>query len=613
MNVLSQNIRLKSDADNDNTEAVSLTTGHDIGKITGWVLQAGLGLLLGFSLIQDLSKCVSLPVDDVYLLLAVMSLLLAATNLPSIPKLQFYFSRRVRIAAGAALIWYVFFALLSWRYYHRGCLINSPNDYIALTTLAKAAFPIIIGLILLQRNKSQGASLPLWSVILLAFGLIGLPLNAQLGYVPIYALGFVIAFYAGLLAKSAKVLLLFTMAACLELFAFGLSKYISGMSFFGRLGGNADGMAYPNTIGHYMVFIFAATVALLYYVSRRTRYLIYGILAFLAVCFMMLQSRGGMLAVVGMVCAYVFMHRSAIKKNRVSAFILVSVAVVLIVVILKITSGRMWSEDRPEWLRMAFNLFMQKPWFGNGIGIWQANMQWGHCHNQLGEILYNMGIFGLAVFSFFGYCIAKQIRGLVQSLSSERDKQALIIFASAIIGYLISLQVDILYHSIHVVIPILLGTMWGIAASQNMPKLAKSESHRARRIICVSAIVACLLIATASAIRTTPNVNHESIADALSYQHCRHALHPELPYGDIVGHITDSQRHPLKNVELTLDNKVTTTSADGAFQFCHILKIPVGGRNYHVKLHCRGYRDKTLDLVQVGYGPTTLDASLERQ
>lgn len=593
-----------------------LVSERDYHQIVGWVLQVALGIMLSFSALHNLSKYVSLPIDDLYLLLAFMSLVLGATSLPRVPKLQFHFKWYVGAATVLALMYYVVFAARCWIYFHRGCLLYHANDYIAMTALAAAFFPVAVGLIFILRNRmSQGTALPLWGLVFLAFGLIGMPLNHQLGYLPVYMLGFIVAFFATFLARSPKVLFLTIVVGNLALLAYALGKYPTLGGFpTARFGDVIYGLQHPNEVGHYMVFIFASAIALLYYYPAKFRYWVYLAIAFFTMCFLLLQSRGGMIGVIVMIGTYVAMSKPFKKvgtagRYRTQIFVLVMAVVVLLCIITYFTLQRMPSDERPGWFRVAYDQFLRFPWTGSGIGWWLAHFGYASPHNQLLEIASNMGVVGLLIALLVGYCCVKQMRGISRHLSSENDRKALVICAAAVTGYLISLLVDICPRTIYTVIPALLGTWCGVLASQNSLPVSSTGKHLGRRFVYVLALVLGLSIATSIAYNHTPPANRKSLADALSYKYCRIRPLDEDPGGDISGQITDNNKHPLAGATVILSPLGLKCIADnnGAFRFHWVKKKPVGSsHNYHIKVHYGGYRDKSVEATQVTYGCDTI-------
>ncbi|MCE5322034.1 O-antigen ligase family protein [bacterium] len=608
----------------DNVEIDSLPTLKkiDSGQTAGWILQIGLGILLGFSAIQQLHS--KLPIDDVSFLLATMAVLVAAVPLPFIPRLNIPCSKIWNAFLIIGLVWYALFSVMSYIYFHRYTFFETADKPQAIATFTLSALPIALLIIILTRRTKHASAMPSWMFALLLFGIWGLPYNLQFGQLPIWILSFVIAYQAAFLARGVRVLLLAISIACLELLALSLSYYIAQPSF-PRFG--ADSLAGPSTVGHYMLLIIGISVGSLIYASKKARFPAIIITGFFIVCLFLTQTRA---ALVGMLAGALFFilqqpRNSKIDRRIVISLVLVAIAVVLIVTML--TIARQPHEERGMMLVWAMREFAHSPLIGNGIGSWHSSYTEHlisahlpltedhlHCHNIFGEILCNMGLVGLFIFVLVFYCCYKVFANARESLDNPAERNALIACAAGIFGFILSLAVDVIYwyQAVMPIIPALIGTWMGYMASKdsNSASYIVGTSNIKRYMFAITTVAGMALISILSA-KSLP-VNYQDYAKKLSHKWFVMGDAGELPFGDIQVRTINKSGKPIEGVTLTLHpyRKQCFSDKNGDCLFKHIRKIPVGQSN-HLKLHCNGYKDQVTDFSQVEHGPTLLRITLE--
>ncbi len=591
------------------------------GQTLGWLLQIGLGLLLGFSALQRLHY--QLPVDDISFLLASMAVLAAAAPMQFKPLLNILCSKQCKGFLLLGIVWYGLFSLLSYIHFHRYTFFETADKPQAIVIYALLALPIALLVVALTRRTKHAAATPYWGLALLTFGLWTLPYNLQFGQLPIVLLSFIIAFQAAFLARGVRVLLISITIACLELLAISLRYYIAQPSF-PRFG--ADSLAGPSHVGHYLLLIIAVSFGSMMFIPKKSRFPAIAIIAFFVVCIFLSQTRA---ALIGLIAGALFIilqrPRGSKIDRRIVAGILIA-AVVVIFVVTTLTIVRQPHEQRGMMLVWSMRQFVSSPLIGNGIGSWHSSYTEHmirtngsmiedhlHCHNIIAEILCNTGLIGLLIFGLVLYCSAKVYIHARESLDSPSERMALVACAAGAFGYLLSLLVDVhyWYQPVMPMIPALIGTWMGYMAARDTPTVQPNGSDISKRYVFPLAVVAGLVVIAFISSKTLP-ILYPSYGEKLSHKWFELGNPGELPYGDIQVRAINQAGTPIEGVTMTIASFGRTCSSDknGICLFKHIRKRLIG-QDYHLTLQCNGYADRTLDFAQVEHGPTVIGLSLE--
>lgn len=593
-------------------------TRHSI--LAGILLQVGLGVLLGYSSIRESDPFYASHIDDMAVLLVLMTLLIIVT--PLRPQIGLYFGRRARIGMVIGLAWCMILALWSRWYYFRGVLCSSADPWIVLAVIAVASLPVLLLLRFLifdRQLRFRGVMITKGLFALLALCLMALPLNMQLGQLPLIVLTFILAFYAGFLLKDPRVLLFVTLACALETLAFGLHKYASNFPFavtreacFLRLSGY--GLAYATRLGRYLILLSAISVALLNYVSKRARYLVIAIIGYLLFCLILTKNRGALMGVIVALAAYAMMRRDMLASRRkLAAMVLALMVCVSLGVWINLDRANS-NTGHMDAARWALKLFAESPLIGNGIGAWRANLDgfaaaygylpinFSDSHNVVTEVLCSAGLIGISIALLVVYCTALQALGVYSRLEGQGHRNAFLICLAGSVGYVFSTLVEFPYWAQQMIpcVPVLLGIWSGIASSRvetPKPSAHSSVAQSTAYAIALSAGLACLALVASRVLPVSTllpemlRTRHFQVYDLFS---------AERPYGNIVGTVKDEHSRPIRGVRLILSpgGAEYRTDRDGAFVFKRVRKR-TGQVQHLLTARCPGYHDVTLSVNQV--------------
>lgn len=502
--------------------------GQEFGKL----LQAILGILMGFSAIQYLRFYTPPLVDDVSLLYVSSAMMLLFIPLANLPKMRIFLGRRLMLWAGLGIAWYLVVSIISYLKFHGGAFTNSPDGSISVFDHALLTLPLtlLVAYFAIDR-RNPPASLPTWSMLLLVFGLFGMPYNAQLGQIPLCTLGFVIAFYAGFLVGNPKLLFSVITIAAAGTLAFGLHRYFlltpHSELWSTRLASNdpwgMHGLIPHNFLAQYLVLIISTSIALLCYMPKWVRPLVKLVIVFMAFCLLLTQSRGAMIGMAAMLVAYLFLTKSgSVKRWQRILLCICAITMFLFVVYITLTVR---GEGRIYMIRMGYSQFLRSPIIGNGISSWRFDLNfpytaiYGDCHNAIVETLCDTGLVGLLVAGVLLYAVITQYKALYNMLRNDKDRRAFTVCTAGVFGYLVTFVFHINFWLQYVTpaVPILLGLWWGITAFQDdRVVVLKTKSFS-----CQLAVLGLLLISLASA-ATVASFNlvskKISLAEYLSYK-----------------------------------------------------------------------------------------------
>lgn len=603
----------------------------------GLALQIGLGILLGFSAIKSvyLGGNLHMPkVDDMCLLLVSMAVLVAATPLPFPPKLDVPCRALTKALLVAGLTWYAIFCATSWIYFHRGILTLTLTDRLQLMALFALCALIITPLVRLSgRGNRCRSAIPLWTLALLAVGLLGLPLSIQLGQLPVCILAFVIAFQAAFLARGLRILFISIIVASMGVLGYGLIAFCCAVpSWSGQLprfgqniGRNLVGNLGPNPVGHYLILLAFAGVALFCLSRGKSRLFSVAGIALCVLCLILTQSRGAILGLLVAVAFFVWQgRRIRMPSLRVMIATLVAVAFALALVG-HLTAERLASDERPAMLKFAMQMFLRSPIIGNGVGSFHsafAEYQLAHlnhlsnhlqCHNLIAEILCNAGLLGLLVFGVTFFCcfrLYRRARGLLDSID---EQYALIACAAGILGYISSWMVDVLYwyQTLTPAIPVLIGSCMGFVASKNVPSVPKLAPDRNRMCWVYPSLLVVMLIAAAGAASRVCLVKIPDYREKLSQIWIIRSDPGDFPTGNIIGRIVDERGYPIYGVEVKLSpgGRKAFSDRNGEFHLKDFRKKS-GRFLWHARFIRGGDCSRAVVVPQSEHGPTVLNVVL---
>lgn len=604
----------------------------DHAQMVGGIVQIGLGILIGFSSLQCIEhlRCLNLRLlfDDVSILLVSMAVIVTAAPFPFAPKIEIPCNRILKWLLFAGLSWYAVFSAFSYAHFHRGVLWESADKPQIFAAIALFVLPAALLIIAFSRQAHHSA-IPNWCIALLAFGLFTLPFSMQLGQLPICILSFIVAFLSAFLARGTKVLLLSATAACLLLFALSMADYVTFLPavtlHLPRFG---DALAGTSYAGHYLILIIAVSAALLFSRSKSSNHLqIYIMVGFFTLCLVLSQTRG---AVIGLLSGLSFFAFQCAKRHKISKIAVVAIVLFMAAgafVVTHLTAERQTGEERLDLLIWALQEFSHSPLIGNGVGSWHSTYTehaiatgitsdiHQHCHNIVGEILCNMGLLGLLIFSVALYCGSRVYVQVRDALSSIDEHNTIVLITAGIFGYVVSFVVDIIfwYQAVMPIVPVLIGTSWGyLTSKKDTTTVDKVTVSNLKRCVYPSLLVAGMILISLVATRYLPTY-YSSYRDKLNHKWFGNAEPGELPFGDIRGKVIDNQGHPVNGVMVTLKQPLKRCSTDknGVFVFTNIQKRPVG-REHLIEFYCKGYIKKITKIAQSEHGPTVVGIELNR-
>jgi len=269
-----------------------------------------------------------------------------------------------------------------------------------------------------------------------------------------------------------------------------------------------------NFLGGYLVYALPLLISYMFYkVNIRkqenngimkvcTNILIYGLLLFFSLNTLFLtRCRGGM---IGLGCALIIIFLLGLIRREVQLYALLSVFLCIFLLILspvgiKIIISQFTTGVRPHIWMGALNMFLDKPLFGWGYGsyyvfypIYRVYSYWleeaavdltRHAHCEYLEILAEMGVTGLIVFSvFIGYILWRtfcRIRGMEENNPS---RWLLLGFFSSVVGVLVHnlVSVNLRMYSSAIYFWLFIGVLMGY---EKMEINISPLSNRTKRII----------------------------------------------------------------------------------------------------------------------------------